>query len=92
MNHFIEADACDLSVGGILSQKDELSGTLRPIGYYSASLDKHQRNYSSEERECWSLVAATRKWRTYCRAAIKIILLTDHKPFKVASFKARSTW
>ena len=41
---------CDVSVGGILSQKDELSGTLRPIGYYSASLDKHQRNYSSEER------------------------------------------
>ena len=79
---YIEADACDVSVGGILSQKDELSGALRPIGYYSASLDKHQRNYSSEERECWSLVATTRKWRTYCRAAIKIILLTDHNPLK----------
>ena len=46
------------------------------------ALDVYQRNHSPEERECWSLVKATRKWRTYCRAASEVILITDHNPLE----------
>ena len=58
---YIEADACDVSVGGTLSQLNDLAGVLQPIGYCSSALDVHQTNYSTEERECWSFVKASRK-------------------------------
>ena len=87
---YIEADACDHSVGGVLSQRDEATGKLRPIGYYSLALDKSKKHYDSQserdydarEKECWALVAGTRKWSTYCRAATKVMLITDHNPLK----------
>ena len=79
---YIEADACDVSVGGTLSQLNDLAGVLQPIGYYSSALDVHQRNYSPEECECWSLLKASRKWITYCRAASKVIPITDHNPLE----------
>ena len=75
---YIEADTCDLSVGGTLSQLNDSVGVLQPI----SALDVHQRNYSPEECECWSLVKASRKWRTYCRAASKVILITDRNPLE----------
>ena len=79
---YIEANACDVSVGGALSQLNDSIGILQPIGYYSLVLDVHQRNYGLEEREHWSLVKASRKWRTYCQAASKVILITDHNPLE----------
>ena len=75
---FLEADACDVSVGGTSSKLHDLAGVLQPTGYYSSALVVHQRNYSPEECKCWSLVKSSRKWRTYCRAASKAILIEDH--------------
>ena len=75
---FIEADASDVAVGGTLSQQDSDDKVLKPIGYFSSSLDVHQRNYCAGERECWAIITATRKRRTYCRAASKLNIITDH--------------
>ena len=47
---YIEADACNVSVGGVLSQREEETQLLKPVGYFSVSLDRHQRNYSSDEK------------------------------------------
>ena len=52
----IEADASDVAVGGTLSQHDSDDKVLEPIGYFSSSVDVHQRNYSAGERECWVLL------------------------------------
>ena len=79
---YIEADMCDVSVGGTLSQLNKDRKILQPVGYFSSSLDRHQRNYSPGERERQALIACTRKWRTYCRAAAKLYLITDHDPLK----------
>ena len=79
---YLEADVSDVSVRGKLAQRDKTTGILKPIGYFSNSLDKHQRNYTPQEREAWGLVAATRKWRPYCRAGSKIYLVTDHDSLK----------
>ena len=79
---YLEADASNVSVRGTLAHRDKTTGILKPIGYFSNSLDKHQRNYAPREREAWALVAATRKWRPYCRAASRIYLVTDHDSLK----------
>ena len=47
---YIEADACNVSVGGVLSQREEDTQLLKPVGYFSVSLDRHRRNYSSDEK------------------------------------------
>ena len=79
---YLEADASHVSVGETLAQRDKTTGLLKPIGYFSNSLDKHQRNYAPREQEAWGLVAAIRKWRPYCRAASKIYLVADHDSLK----------
>ena len=76
---WVEVDASSMSVGGILSQETE-DGIRKPLAYFSSGLTGAQRNYSASELECWALVAAVRKWKTYLQAAPKIVLLTDHNP------------
>ena len=79
---YIEAEACDHSVGGTLSQKDDRTGKLRPLGYFSIALEKSQKHYDARHKECWALVAGTRKWSAYCRAATKVMLVSDHNPLR----------
>ena len=76
---WVEVDASSVSVGGILSQETE-DGIRKPLAYFSSGLTGAQRNYSASELECWALVAAVRKWKTYLQAATKIVLVTDHNP------------
>ena len=52
---YIEADACDYAISGTLSQKDDKTNILLPIGYYSSKLTDHENNYSPGEKECWAL-------------------------------------
>ena len=76
---WVEVDASGVSVGGILSQETE-DGIRKPLAYFSSGLTGAQRNYSASELECWALVTAVRKWKTYLQAAPKIVLVTDHNP------------
>ena len=76
---FIEADASDHAIVAVLSQSDQ-HGNLRPIAYFSSSLDAIQRRYCAGQREAWALVAATRKWHDYVKAAKHTYLVTDHNP------------
>ena len=79
---YIEANMRDASVGGTLSQLNKDRKILQLVGYFSSFYDWHQQNYSPGERECWALIACTRKWHTYCWAALKLYLITDHNPLK----------
>ena len=79
---YLEADDSDVIVGGTLAHRDKTIHILKPTGYFSYSLDKHQRSCAPREREVWGLVAATRKWRPYCRATSKIYLVTDYDSLK----------
>ena len=79
---YLEGDASDVAVGSVLSQFDENSKILRPIGYASYSLKPEQKNYGPGEKECFSLIAAARKWKKYCRAATQLYFITDHEPLK----------
>ena len=63
-------------------QMEEEINVLRPLGFSSNSLKPEQRNYGPGERECFALIAAARKWKTYCRAANELYFITDHEPLK----------
>lgn len=59
---FVEADASSVEVAAVLSQKDPHTCILRPISYFSTTLNESQRRYSAGQREAWALFSATRKW------------------------------
>ena len=59
----LETDASLVAVGAVLKQKQE--GVEVPIQYFSKSLSKSQRNYSTYERELLAVVLACEKFRIY---------------------------
>ena len=46
-------DASDVGAGSVLLQEDD-NGVDHPVCYYSKNVNKHQRNYSTIEKECLS--------------------------------------
>ena len=79
----IEADASAAAVAAVLSQRDDCTGDLRPIDYFSSALSPAQKNYAAGQLEAWALVAACRKWAIYLRASGSVELITDHNPLKL---------
>ena len=57
-------DASNLAVGGVLSQMND-KGESHPVAYYSKSLEKSQRNWSTHSEEAYALVMAVRQWLIY---------------------------
>ena len=52
-----------------------------PISFYSKKLNKHQRNYSTIEKECFSLVSALHHYDVYGNVTRHPVLVyTDHNP------------
>ena len=71
---YIEADASLEGIAAVLSQKDDESGILWPINFFSSTLSSSQRNYSAGQLEAWALVAATKKWGVYLSMKLNFIL------------------
>ena len=75
----LEVDASDSAVGGVLSQENH-NGKLRPISFFSSTLNEAQRKYSVGEKEAWAIVAASRKFSKYLQAAGQVVISSDHNP------------
>jgi hypothetical protein len=70
-------DACDLSIGSCLAQEHD--GQLLPVAFCSRALNKHELNYSTQEKECLAIVYAMQKFRHYILCSqVKIKICTDH--------------
>jgi len=54
---FVECDACNYEIGGVLSQKED-DGTLHPIYNYSKTLSKAEVKYSITEKELLAIKTA----------------------------------
>ena len=78
----VKADASTTAVAAVLSQRNEETGQLHPIDYFSSSLSGAQRNYSAGQLEAWALVSVCRKWQTYLGTSGSVDLITDHCPLK----------
>ena len=75
----LATDASDQGVGAVLLQLDA-EGRQKPIAYFSKKLNRYQRNYSTVEKECLSLVLAVQHFEIYLCNGSEITVYTDHNP------------
>ena len=75
-------DACDVGVGSWISQtgQDQVD---HPIAYFSKKLNKHQRNYSTIEKEALALILSVQHFEVYMSAGcFPVQVFSDHNPIK----------
>ncbi|XP_072174662.1 uncharacterized protein [Diadema setosum] len=73
-------DASDTGGGGALMQKDN-NGVDHPVAYMSRKFNKHQRRYSTVEKETLALVMALRHFDVYLNTTkYPVLVYTDHNP------------
>lgn len=78
----LNVDASDVAVGGVLFQEDE-DGINHPICYFSKKFNKHQRNYSTIEKETLALLLALQHFDVYLNVVkFPILVYTDHDPLR----------
>ena len=71
-------DASDVVAGSVLLQEDD-NGVDHSLCYYSKMFNKHQRNYSTIEKECLSLILALQHLEVYLASSVApIVIFTDH--------------
>ena len=73
-------DASDVGPGSVLLQEDD-NCVDHPVCYYSKKFNKHQRNYSTIEKECLSLIPAFQHFEVYLAPLFApIVIFSDHNP------------
>ena len=61
-------------------QEDD-SGVDHPVCYFSKKFNKHQKNYSTAEKECLSLILALQHFEVYLTlSSSPIAVFSDHNP------------
>jgi hypothetical protein len=76
----LSVDASDVGVGAVLIQEDS-NGIDHPVCYFSKKLNKHQRNYSTIEKECLALILALQHFEVYISSAPSpVVVYSDHNP------------
>jgi Reverse transcriptase (RNA-dependent DNA polymerase)./Integrase core domain. len=73
----LTTDASNYALGAVLSQN--IDGKDLPIAYASRTLNTHEINYSTVEKELLSIVWSTKYFRPYLYGK-KFIIQTDHRP------------
>lgn len=71
----IQCDCSGYGIGAVLSQPHPEGE--RVIAYISRSLNKHERNYSTVERECLAVLDSITRLRPYIEG-VKFTVITDH--------------
>ena len=73
----VTTDASNFALGAVLSQGDYPNDL--PISYASRSLNVHEINYSTIEKELLAIVWSVKKFREYLHGR-KFRIITDHRP------------
>lgn len=73
----ITTDASKEALGGVLTQ--EYDGHDMPIAYYSYTLNKAERNYSTIELECLAIIKTIKKFHHFLYGK-EFDIKTDHRP------------
>ena len=61
--------------------QDDQNGVEHPVCYFSKKLNKHQRNYSTIEKECLALILALQHFEVYISSAPSpVVVFSDHNP------------
>ena len=76
----LAVDASDVGIGAVLYQETD-DNVEKPISYFSKKLDKHQKNYSTIEKECFAMLSALQHFDVYLNPTVyPILVYTDHNP------------
>lgn len=73
----LTTDASNYALGAVLSQIHETKD--HPVAFASRTLNKHEINYSTTEKEALAIIWAVEKFKPYLYGN-KFTLITDHKP------------
>ncbi|MBJ4082669.1 hypothetical protein JGD51_25585, partial [Salmonella enterica subsp. enterica serovar Typhimurium] len=74
----LTVDASNIAIGAVLSQGEP--GDDKSVAYFSKSLNKAERNYSTTEKECLALIRAVEHFRHYLYGR-HFTIYGDHEPF-----------
>ena len=77
MPFHLAVDSSNLATGSVLFQTYD--GVEYPICYFSRKLDKHQKRYSTIEKEALGLLLAVRAFSVYF-GSTPVKVYTDHNP------------
>ena len=78
----LAVDAGDVGIGAVLLQEDN-NGIDHPVCYFSKKFNKHQKNYSTIEKECLALSLAPQQFEVYLTSSTSpIIVFSDHNPLR----------
>ena len=73
-------DASDTGVGGVLVQVDD-NGVDHTVCYFSKKFNKHQKNYSTVEKECLSLILTLQHFDDYLTSLpLPTVVFNDQNP------------
>ena len=76
----LAVDASDVGIGAVLLQEDN-NGIDHPVCYFSKKFNKHQKNYSTIEKECLALILAIQQFQVYLTSSTSpIVVFSDHNP------------
>lgn len=76
----LAVDACDVGIGAVLLQADA-ADLDKPVAYFSKKLNRHQRAYSTIEKEALALVSAVQHFEIYLSGSNgDVVVFTDHNP------------
>ena len=76
----LAVDASEETAGAVLLQQDR-DNVDHPIAYFSKKFSKHQRNYSTIEKELLALILALQHFEVYIGTGQKPLqVYTDHNP------------
>ena len=76
---FIECDASDFAISGILSQKGD-DGKLHPVAFHSRKMLPTEVNYEIHDKELLAIVDCFTRWRRYLEGAQeRIEVFSDHE-------------
>ncbi|KAJ1163015.1 hypothetical protein NDU88_003478 [Pleurodeles waltl] len=82
----MEADASDVAIGAVLSQRNKDTGQLYPVAYLSRKLNEAEQNYVIAEKELLAICDAFKEWRHHLLGAkYTVTVYTDHRNLQFMS-------
>jgi hypothetical protein len=76
---FVETDASDYGIGGVMSQINS-DNLLQPIAFYSRQLNPAERNYTIYDKELLAVYACFEEWRQFLQGGLHpVTVYSDHK-------------
>ena len=76
----LAVDASDVSIGAVFYKKIIMVLIIQFVTFLR-SFNKHQKNYSTIEKECLALILAVRQFEVYLTSSTSpIVVFSDHNP------------